>query len=414
MSNTESVSSAAARAKNAAPALSDISARVKNELLKAIAERIEHSGALIEKANASDMARAADKPQAFLDRLRFDGQRIRSAADGLRKLAELPDPVGRVIDDRTLYNGLRLKKTAVPFGAIAVVYEARPNVTVDAAGLCLKSSNAAVLRGSNDALATNRALVGVIGDVLSEFDIDRASVTLVECGHEGVVELLTLDGVIDLAIPRGSAELIRFVRRSATVPVIETGAGNCTAYIDKSADIALAEKVVLNAKTQRLGVCNALEGLVIDRAALDKALPVLDALKKAGVTLHGDGEIRKIFPAAVAATEDDYYKEYLSLDISVKTVDGVKDAVEYVNKYGSHHSETIIATDRAAVEYFGKYADSAVVYANASTRFTDGFEFGLGAEIGISTQKLHARGPMGIYEMVTYKYLVEGDGQIRR
>ncbi len=257
-------------------------------------------------------------------------------------------------------------------------------------------------------------MVGVIGDVLSEFGIDRASVTLVECGHEGVVELLTLDGVIDLAIPRGSAELIRFVRRSATVPVIETGAGNCTAYIDKSADIALAEKVVLNAKTQRLGVCNALEGLVIDRAALDKALPVLDALKKAGVTLHGDGEIRKIFPAAVAATEDDYYKEYLSLDISVKTVDGVKGAVEYVNKYGSHHSETIIATDRAAVEYFGKYADSAVVYANASTRFTDGFEFGLGAEIGISTQKLHARGPMGIYEMVTYKYLVEGDGQIRR
>ena len=414
MSSSASVTESAQIARSVAPALADISSHEKNDLLKAIAERLERSGDVIEKANASDMARAADKPQAFLDRLRFDAPRLRSAADGLRKLAELPDPVGRVIDERTLYNGLRHKKTTVPFGAIAVIYEARPNVTVDAAGLCLKSSNAAVLRGSNDALATNRALVGIIGDALEEFGIDRASVTLIECGHDGVVELLAAEGAIDLAIPRGSAELISFVRRSATVPVIETGAGNCTAYIDKSADMALAEKVVINAKTQRLGVCNALEGLIIDRAALERAVPVLDALSKAGVTLHADAEVRKVFPAAVAATEDDYYKEYLSLDISVKTVDGVKGAVEYVNKYGTHHSETIIATDRSAIDYFGKYADSAVVYSNASTRFTDGFEFGLGAEIGISTQKLHARGPMGIYEMVTYKYLVEGDGQIRR
>lgn len=384
----------------------------KNRLLSLIADGIEANVSDIEHANALDISACVGKPESFIDRLRFDGKRISAAADGLRKLIELDDPVGKVIEKRTIASGIRLTKKTVPFGVIAIVYEARPNVTVDAAGLCLKAGNCAVLRGSRDAANTNRVIVDVIKSVLRGFGINPDAVGLAECDRDGIKELLAADKYIDLAIPRGSKALIDFVRGNSIVPVIETGAGNCCAYVDGTCDIELTKKAIVNAKTNRISVCNALESVFVAKDALKASLPVLKALSEAGVTIHGDEAVCKVFPAAQPATEDDYSREYLSMDISVKTVEGLTEAVESINKYGTHHSDVIFSTDKKAIEYFYDHIDSAVVYSNASTRFTDGFRFGLGAEIGISTQKLHARGPMGLNEIVTYKYIAEGDGQI--
>lgn len=400
-------------AKRARKSLLGLSSVQKNALLLSIASAVEQRSAEIVNANNADIA-ACKKDAAFIDRLVFSAERIKSAADGLKKLAKLDDPVGAVLEEKTLYNGLRLKKIAVPIGVVAVIYEARPNVTVDAAGILLKTSNVALLRGSTDAVNTNRAIVRIIRDCLTAFGVDGNAVSLAECDHDGVKSLLSDTNNIDLAIPRGSKGLIDFVRREAVVPVIETGAGNCSAYIDDTCDIDTAVDVVLNAKTQRISVCNALESLYIKSNALERSVPILSALCDAGVTVHGDKYVCKAFPRAVLATEDDYYREYLSMDISVKTVEDVADAVECVNKYGTHHSDVILSADSASIDYFEKYVDSACVYANASTRFTDGGEFGLGAEIGISTQKLHARGPMGLKELVSYKYVIDGEGQIRR
>ncbi len=407
------ISRIAADAKSACGSLLRLDPKGKNALLNAVADRLLLCAEKIEKANEADLKAASGKPSAFLDRLAFDKARIIDCANGLRKLCELDDPVGRVLEERTLYNGIKLKKITVPIGVLAIIYEARPNVTVDAAGLCLKSSNVALLRGSSDAINTNRATVEIIRDVLEDFGIDKNVVSLAECDRGGVSELLSLDRYVDLVIPRGSKSLIDYVRKNSSIPVIETGAGNCCCYIDGTAETELCKRVVLNAKTSRTGVCNALESLLIRADALNTALPVLEALYSSGVTVHGDGAVCAMFDKALPATEDDWSREYLSMDISVKTVADVMQAVEYINRYGTHHSDVILSTDKRAIEYFYTYTDSAVVYSNASTRFTDGGQFGLGAEIGISTQKLHARGPMGLNEIVSYKYIACGDGQIR-
>lgn len=411
MSNLISI---AEKAKKACTSLTALSSRKKNAVLTDAARALVENAQAIERANALDLKASADKPPYFLDRLKFDAPRIKSAADGLVSLCALKDPVGKTKTKRTLYNGLSLKAVTVPMGVVAVIYEARPNVTVDTFGICFKSSNVALLRGSSDSANTNRVTVGILRGVLAAHGIDENAVSLVECDHDGVKELLSLADYIDLAIPRGSKNLINFVRGNAIVPVIETGAGNCCAYIDETADMKLTEKAVINAKTQRISVCNALESLLIKSEALGEALPVLEALYAAGVTIHADEKILAAFPKAVAATKEDWKREYLSMDISAKTVDSVEQAIEWINANGTHHSDVIFSENRAAIEKFYRFTDSAVVYSNASTRFTDGGEFGLGAEIGISTQKLHARGPMGLGELVTYKYIVEGDGQIRQ
>lgn len=409
------------KAFSACASLVSLSENQKNELLSLIADGISGNASAIIKANELDLKNAASKGEAFCDRLLFNEKRIADSVNSIKKLITLPDPIGKVLESRTLYNGLKLKKISVPLGVVAIIYEARPNVTVDASCIALKTSNAVVLRGGSEAKNTNKAITEVIRSVLKRFDACDA-VTYIECDHESVTKILT-DENVDLAIPRGSKKLIDFVRKNATVPVIETGAGNCSAYIDCTCDIETAKKVVLNAKTQRISVCNALESLYIDKSAVSYSLPVLIELLKAGVVIHaddcvfnalsqelkGDDKIKKV----VKATEADYYKEYLAMEISAKTVCGVSQAVKEINKYGTHHSDVILSQDKSAIEYFFKNVDSAAVYSNASTRFTDGGEFGLGCEIGISTQKTHARGPMGLNELTTYKYIVEGEGQIR-
>lgn len=407
------VEEAARAAKLASAAFFELDACKKNSALFHAAECLVRRADEIVKANLIDIEHCKDKPQSFIDRLTFDYKRISETADGLKHVAKLDDPVGIVREARVLRNGLSLKKITVPMGVIAVIYEARPNVTVDAFGLCFKASSAVVLRGSIDAANTNRTIVDIIRAALIDSGVDPDVAVLCECDRGGVATLLSQTDSIDLAIPRGSKALIDFVRGNSAVPVIETGAGNCTAYVHRTADIDIAKAVILNGKTQRTGVCNALESLLIDAEALERSLPILYALRAAGVTVHGDPAVCSAFPHAVAATEEDYYREYLGLDISVKTVGGVKEAVSCINRYGTHHSDVILATDKAAIDYFVAHADSAAVYVNASTRFTDGAQFGLGAEIGISTQKLHARGPMGLNEIVTYKYIIEGCGQTR-
>ncbi len=409
--NSSGLAQIASRAKVASSALVDLSSAQKNELLKSIAAAIVKRGGDIERANAEDLRTNCDKPSSFLDRLKFDMPRISAAANGILKLTELDDPIGKIVEDRTIVGGIRLKKITVPMGVIAMIYEARPNVTVDAAALCIKASSAVILRGSADAVNTNIAITEIIRDELDSFGVDKDCVILCSCAREQIGDLLSLRDYIDLAIPRGSKNLIDYVRNNASVPVIETGAGNCCAYVDGTADIDMASRTVVNAKTNRVGVCNALESLVIDRCALEKALPILERLDKSGVTVHGDEAVCRAFPKAERGTEEDLYREYLGMEISASVVDGVVGAVRHINKYGTHHSDVIFSTDREAIEYFYKHVDSAVVYSNASTRFTDGFRFGLGAEIGISTQKLHARGPMGLNEIVTYKYIAEGNGQ---
>lgn len=389
----------------------------KHDALRAIADAIEHSAAGIVAANAEDLerGRATGLSEALQDRLRLDLPRVAALAKAVREIAELPDPVGRVLDERTLANGVRLTKVSVPFGVVGSIYEARPNVTVDIAALALRSGNAVVLRGGSAAERTNAALVKAMRGALAERGIDPEAIqTVDDFGRDGARELMQARGIVDVLVPRGSAQLIETVVTESLVPVIETGAGVVHIVLDASAPLEWARDIVVNAKTQRPSVCNSVETVLVHRDAAARLIPpVADALAARGVTVHGDEAVAALAPHVVPATEEDWATEYLSLDVSMKVVDDLDDALAHIRRYSTHHTESIITQDDANAERFLAEVDSAVVMANASTRFTDGGEFGFGAEVGISTQKLHARGPMGLTELTSTKWLARGDGQVR-
>jgi glutamate-5-semialdehyde dehydrogenase len=385
----------------------------KDEALLAMADALDSASAGIIAANDEDIARgrAEGLAEGLLDRLRLDGPRVQAVAQALRDIAALPDPVGEIVRGSTLANGLQIRQLRVPMGVVAMIYEARPNVTVDAAGLALKSGNAVVLRGGSAAGASNRVLVTVLRTALEAQGLPPDAITLLdEGGRDAVRALMTARGLVDV--------LIQTVVRESTVPVIETGVGNCHVYVDAAADVYKALAIVVNSKTHRVGVCNAAESLLVHRSIAPEFLPkVLAQLGWAGVTVHGDAEIESFARESGAtyslATDEDFAREYLSLDISARIVDSLDQALAHVQRYGTGHTEAIVTEDRAAARRWTAEVDAAVVMVNASTRFTDGGEFGFGAEIGISTQKLHARGPMGLAELTTTKWVVEGDGQIR-
>lgn len=405
------------RAKKASVALARLSTPEKNAALYSMANAIDAATDSIIAANLEDVAFARKKgtPEPMIDRLSFTQARIKSMTDGMRSVAELADPVGKILSGETLKNGMRIERRSVPFGVIAMIYEARPNVTGDAAALCFKSGNACILRGGSEAIRSNTAIANAMRSGLQAVSIDPDCVILVEdTSRESATELMRLNGYVDLLIPRGGAGLIRSVVQNATVPVIETGVGNCHAYIEKTADIEMAANIVCNGKTSRPSVCNALESLLIDHEIAEKALPLIaERLKEKNVEIRGCEETRRILPDAIPASEQDFSTEFLDYVISVKVVGGIDEALNHIAKYSTHHSEVIVTNDYAAAERFTAEVDSAAVYVNASTRFTDGGEFGLGAEIGISTQKLHARGPMGLAQLVSEKYIIHGSGQIR-
>jgi glutamate-5-semialdehyde dehydrogenase len=368
------------------------------------------------EANAADLVNAegGDMSTAMLDRLRLTEQRILDMAEALRKLIALPDPVGQVVRGSALSNGLQVTQVRVPLGVVAIVYEGRPNVTADAAGLCIKSGNAALLRGSASAYQTNRVLVAILSNALACAGLPGQGIQLVGAHRSTVGELLTARGLVDVVIPRGGAGLIEHVVSHATVPVIETGIGNCHVYVDAAADLAMAEAIVLNAKTSRPSVCNSAETLLVHRDIAERFLPPMAAaLQDAGVTLHGDPAVARLASHVLPATEKDWATEYLSLDMAVRIVDSLPGAVEHIARWGTGHTEAIVSDSASAIAAFVAGVDAAAVMVNASTRFTDGSEFGFGAEIGISTQKLHARGPLGLPELTTTTYVVTGTGQIR-
>lgn len=389
----------------------------KNTVLTEIARNLQKECGSILTANAEDVREGiqAGMSQGLLDRLKLTEERIGQIAEGLVQITKLPDPVGNVLEKFTRPNGLVISKVSVPMGVIGIIYESRPNVTADAFGLCFKAGNAVILKGGSDALHSNIAITNVIRETLEKNQLNPDMIQLITATDRAVTaEFMKMKGYVDVLIPRGGAGLIKAVVENATIPVIETGTGNCHIYIDKDADIEKAVKIIVNAKTQRIGVCNACESLVIHRDIREKLLPPLaKALQEKHVEMRADDGIREIMPELKAATLEDYGTEYLSLIISMKTVDSVDEAIEHINRYNTGHSESIITENREAAEKFLKGVDAACVYVNASTRFTDGFEFGFGAEIGISTQKLHARGPMGLRELTSYKYTIIGNGQIR-
>ncbi len=389
----------------------------KADALRAIAAAIEAASADIVAANADDLERGIRDglTDGLRDRLRLDASRVQALADAVRDVAELPDPVGRVLDERTLPNGVHLQKVSVPFGVVGSIYEARPNVTVDIAALALRSGNAVVLRGGTAALATNAALVAAMRSALADRGIDPEAIqTVDEFGRDGAHALMQARGLVDVLVPRGSAQLIETVVTQSAVPVIETGAGVVHIVLDSSAPLEWAQQIVVNAKAQRPSVCNAVETVLVVRDAADRLVPpVAAALQDAGVTIHGDDAVRALVADAVAATDADWSTEHMSLDLSMRVVDDLDEALEHIRRYSTHHTESIVTADDAHAERFLAEVDSAVVMANASTRFTDGGEFGFGAEVGISTQKLHARGPMGLPELTSTKWLARGSGQIR-
>ena len=388
----------------------------KNAALLSIACALEEQTPSILEANAIDMdgAKKSGMNLQLQDRLRLTEDRIKAMAEGVRQVAGLEDPVGRIMDEWTRPNGLLIRKVSVPMGVIAMIYEARPNVTVDAAVLALKAGSGIILRGSGSALETNKKLVRVMKDALEGTVIDPGCMELIEeKSHDAVNQLMGLTEYLDLIIPRGGADLIRNVVQNSRVPVLETGVGNCHVFVDETADPEMAGKIILNAKTQRPSVCNACESLLIHEGWLPNAKDVLEKLIRAGVKIHADQRIRELVPEADPATDDDWGREYLGLEISVKTVGSLDEAIEHINRYGTHHTECIVTEDAEDAERFLKEVDAAAVNWNASTRFTDGFEFGFGAEIGISTQKMHARGPLGLKEITSYKYMVKGNGQVR-
>lgn len=404
-------------ARRAAGALMVAAAPAKNAALEAIARTLEENAAEIFAANAEDIAagKAAGIAPNLLDRMLLDEKRLAGIVEGVRQVAALKDPIGEVLHAETLPNGLIVSQMRVPLGVVGMIYEARPNVTVDAAVLCLKSGNAVILRGSKDILRSNICLVKLMRQALTEAGLDPDCIALVEDpSRETATAFMKLSGYLDVLIPRGGAGLIRSTVENATVPVIETGTGNCHVYVDKDADLEKALPILMNAKTQRTSVCNACESLLIHRAVADTFGPAaVKALLEKGVVIHGDETARTWDSRILPAAEEDYYKEYLALELSVKVVDSAEEAIAHINKYSTKHSDCIVSENYTTVKKFLLGVDSACVYANASTRFSDGFEFGLGAEIGISTQKLHARGPMGLTALTTYKYVVLGEGQVR-
>ncbi|TFH74243.1 glutamate-5-semialdehyde dehydrogenase [Cellulomonas sp. HD19AZ1] len=410
----------ARRAREASRALATATRATKDAALRALADALVAATDRVLAANAEDVARgrAGGMSEGLLDRLALTPERVVAIADALRELAALPDPVGEVVRGSTLPNGLRLRQVRVPMGVVGMIYEARPNVTVDAAGLALKSGNAVVLRGGSAAASSNATIVEVLAEALAAQGLPRDLVQSVDAwGRPGGVALMHARGLVDVLVPRGGADLIATVVREATVPVIETGVGNCHLYVDASADLADALPILLNAKTQRVGVCNAVETLLVHRDVADAFLPsALAALGQAGVTVHGDAATLAHAPQGVAtvpATEADWGTEYLSLDLAVRVVDDLDAAIDHVRRWSTGHTEAILTRDLRASERFVAEVDAAAVIVNASTRFTDGGQFGLGAEIGISTQKLHARGPMGLAELTTTKWVVHGDGHVR-
>ena len=407
----------AAAAKAASTVVAQLTTGQKNAALLAMADALESGMADILEANRADMERerANGMSESMLDRLMLNENRVRDMAVGLRQVAELPDPIGEVMADWKRPNGLEIRKVRVPMGVIGIIYEARPNVTVDAASLAFKAGSAILLRGSGSAYESNAAEVRVMRAALESVGVTPDAVCLVEeRGHDVVDKMLTLREYIDLIIPRGSARLINNAVNKATVPILQTGTGNCHVYVDESADYAMAEAITINAKTQRTSVCNAAETLLVQENWAEKHLEaLLKALTDRNVELHGDEPAACYAEGMIPATEADWADEYLRLAMAVKIVPDVKAAVEHINRYGTRHTECIVTEDGANADYFLKNVDAAVVDWNASTRFTDGFEFGFGAELGISTQKLHARGPMGLEEITSYKYLVIGTGQVR-
>ncbi|GAA3022504.1 glutamate-5-semialdehyde dehydrogenase [Microbacterium dextranolyticum] len=405
------------RAKDASRTVGLLSDADKAEALRAIATALEAETAAIVSANADDLARGRESglSEGLLDRLRLDGARVAALASAVRDVADLPDPVGRVLDERILPTGVSLQKVSVPFGVVGSIYEARPNVTVDIAALALRSGNAVVLRGGTAAQSSNAALVEVMRGALSARGIDPEAIqTVDDFGRDGANALMQARGLVDVLVPRGSAQLIETVVTQSSVPVIETGAGVVHIVLDTTAPLEWAEQIVVNAKAQRPSVCNAVETVLVLKDAAERLIPpVSAALESAGVTIHGDETVRALVPTAVPAVDEDWATEHMSLDLSMRVVDDLDDALEHIRRYSTHHTESIITADDARAERFLAEVDSAVVMANASTRFTDGGEFGFGAEVGISTQKLHARGPMGLPELTSTKWLARGSGQIR-
>jgi glutamate-5-semialdehyde dehydrogenase len=406
-----------ARAKEASFKLAGVSTRVKDDALQAMARSLEERSDMILEANQDDMdaARKNGLSGVLLDRLLLTPDRVSEMAKGLRALVALPDPVGEVLRMWTRPNGLQIGKMRVPLGVIGIIYEARPNVTVDAAGLCLKAGNAVILRGGSEAFNSNQAIAQVISGAATGSGLPPGTIQLVNTtDREAVNIMLTMNEFIDVLIPRGGAGLIRTVVQNATVPVLETGVGNCHTYVEEDADLAMAEKIVVNAKTQRPSVCNAMETLLVHAKVAPVFLPAAAAaLRAKGVELRGCPRTQEILPDVIPAAEEDWKTEYLDLVLAVKVVDGLEEAIQHINTYGTKHSEAIITSSYAKARTFLQQVDAAAVFVNASTRFTDGYQFGFGAEIGISTQKMHARGPMGMEEMTSIKYIIFGDGQIR-
>lgn len=406
-----------ARAKTAAKTLRTISADSKTTALKAVAAAIIENADSILSANAEDLAdaRADGMSESMQDRLLLTKERIDGMGAGVTAVSEWPDPVGETLEEHDRPNGLHIKKVCVPLGVIGIIFESRPNVTSDCAALCIRAGNAVILRGGKEAFRSNMAITKVMRKALTGAGLPEDCVQLVtDTSRDSATEMMNLTGYLDVLIPRGGAGLIRSVVDNARVPVIETGAGNCHIYVDKAADIDMAASIVFNAKTSRPSVCNAAEKLLVHKDIADKALPVIcEKLQSGSVELHGDQASRAIFSQMKSAAEDDWSREYIALIMGVKVVDSIDEAIDHIERYSTHHSDCIVTEDPAAAEKFMAGVDSAAVYWNASTRFTDGGEMGLGAEIGISTQKLHARGPMGVNQLVTYKYEITGHGQTR-
>lgn len=397
--------------------LSTVTTKQKNDALLEIAKGLRENCETIIQENKIDIENAKKDglPDGLVDRLMLDEGRINAIAQSVEQVAELPDPCGEILSEYIKENGLKITKVSVPIGVIGIIYEARPNVTADAAVLCLKSSNAVILRGGKEAINSNMAIAGVMRAALKKCGFDENCIQLVtDISRESANEMMKMKGYLDCLIPRGGKGLIRSVVENSTVPVIETGSGNCHIFVDESADIDMAAKIIFNAKTQRIGVCNACESLVIHSGIIDKALPAIKALLDTkNVEMRGDERAMLAAQGVLPASDEDFAEEYLDYIISVKTVDNLDEAIKHINRYSTKHSEAIITENEENARQFLARVDSAAVYVNASTRFTDGGEFGLGAEIGISTQKLHARGPMGLRELTTTKYLIYGNGQVR-
>lgn len=418
MATYELVQAKAQAAKQAAAKLAVTSTAVKNAALLAMAAALEAQQSEILAANERDMTAAAAKgmKSSMLDRLKLTAERISGMADGLRQVAGLADPVGNVIDGKTLPNGLHITKIRVPLGVIGIIYEARPNVTADAAGLCLKSGNAVILKGGSEAMESNKTVAAILAQAAEGAGIPAGSIQFIDTSdRQAVQDLIHMNGLVDVVIPRGGAGLIQAVVRNASVPVIETGAGVCHTYVDKDADVEMAMKIAFNAKVQRPSVCNAMETLLVHKDIADKFLPMMLMMyNSSAVEIRGDETVQEYSGQVHPVTEEDWSTEYGDLRLSVKIVDSIEEAMAHIAKYGTGHSECIVTDNYQAAQIFQYTVDAAAVYVNASTRFTDGNEFGFGAEIGISTQKLHARGPMALPELTSTKYLINGNGQVRK